>query len=63
MRAERLLLVDTLRSTLELADAFGTLQTHHKYDPFATAASGTTSTNGAQFLTQTTDRANCLRWE
>jgi hypothetical protein len=39
------LLVDALGSTLELADASGTLQTHYTFDPFgATSVSGSSST-------------------
>lgn len=46
----RALLPDALGSTLELADNSGTLQTHYTYEPFGTtAASGTSSTNAAQF--------------
>jgi RHS repeat-associated protein len=52
----RTLLVDALGSTLELADASGTLQTHYTYDPFgATTASGTSSTNGGQFTGREND--------
>jgi RHS repeat-associated protein len=48
-------LVDALGSTLELADASGTLQTHYTFEPFgATTVSGATTTNTAQF----TDREN-----
>jgi RHS repeat-associated protein len=50
------LLVDALGSTLELADASGTLQTHYTYDPFgATTALGMSSTNAGQFTGRDND--------
>jgi RHS repeat-associated protein len=49
-------LTDTLGSTLELADASGTLQTHYTYEPFGTTTtSGATSTNAAQFTGREND--------
>ena len=49
------LLTGALGSTLALADASGTLQTHYTYDPFGTTTvSGATSANTQQF----TDREN-----
>ena len=44
------LITGALGSTIELADAAGTLQTHYTYEPFgATTASGATSANAVQF--------------
>jgi RHS repeat-associated protein len=52
----RTMLVDALGSTLELADASGTLQTHYSYEPFgATTTSGATNTNAAQFTGREND--------
>jgi RHS repeat-associated protein len=49
-------LVDALGSTLELADASGTLQTHYTFDPFgATTSSGAPNTNAAQFTAREND--------
>ncbi len=49
-------LADALGSTLELADASGALQTHYTSEPFgATAATGTSSTNTAQFTGREND--------
>jgi RHS repeat-associated protein len=50
------LLTDALGSTIELADASGTLQTHYTYDPFGeTAISGASSANGQQFTGRESD--------
>ncbi len=50
------LLTDALGSTLELADASGTVQTHYTFEPFgATSVSGATSTNAIQFAGREND--------
>jgi RHS repeat-associated protein len=50
------LVVDALGSTLELADASGTLETHYSYEPFgATTTSGATSTNAQQYTGREND--------
>jgi RHS repeat-associated protein len=50
------LLVDALGSTLALANSSGTVQTQYTFEPFgATTASGTTSTNPAQFTGREND--------
>ena len=50
------LLVDALGSTLELADASATLQTHYTFEPFgATTTSGASSTNATQFTGREND--------
>jgi RHS repeat-associated protein len=52
----RALLTDALGSTLELADASGTLTTHYTFDPFgATTTSGATSTSAVQFTGREND--------
>lgn len=50
------LLVDALGSTLELADASGTLLTHQTFEPFgATSVSGAAATNPTQFTGREND--------
>jgi RHS repeat-associated protein len=52
----RVLLVDVLGSTVELADASGNLETHYTFGPFgATTSSGATSTNAQQFTAREND--------
>jgi RHS repeat-associated protein len=49
-------LVDVLGSTLELADASGTLQTHYTFEPFGTTTtSGASTTSALQFTGREND--------
>jgi RHS repeat-associated protein len=58
-----ILLRDGLASSLALADAAGTVQTHYTYEPFGrTAATGSPSTNAAQFAGRENDETGLYNY-